>query len=81
MRALHAQLVSDSLEVLLVVAAAPQVEEEVDGAENEAHPANRYPKQPADQDREKRGESPENRTPQIDAPKHVVVDIVNPLAV
>ena len=48
-RALHTQLVSNAPEVLLMVASATQVEQQVDGTQDEAHPAYRNPEQPADQ--------------------------------
>ena len=79
--ALDAHLVHHALELLLVVAAASQVEDEVDAAQDEAHRADGDPEQPADDDRQQGCKSPEDGAAEVARPEDVVIDAADVLAV
>lgn len=81
MCALDADLVHHSLELLLVVAAASQVEEEVDAGEDEADRADGDPEQSADQYGQEGCESPEDGAAEVARPEHVVIDAADVLTV
>lgn len=81
MCALDAHLVDHPLELLLVVAAASQVEDEVDAREQEADRADGDPEQSADENGQEGRESPEDGTAEVASPEHVVIDATDVLTV